>query len=153
MSLATTIQKFHQKEVLFRPLLRQLIDHAEWIIPSHNKEHPSLWRSPNGIWLSAFTSMEVFHQQAKESEFIIKPGMSLFSTLDTPIDAIVIDPGTPYALQFTQKMFPSLKRWCAAINVERVLANPEARQDSATILRDYEGFYIPVIKSESGKAL
>lgn len=152
MSLATTIQKFHQKEVLFRPLVRQLIDHSAWILPSHNKEHPSLWRSPNGIWLSAFTSMETFKQQASESDFITQQGMSLFANLNTPIDAIVIDPGTPYALQFTQKMFPTLKRWSAAINVERILENPQNRSEAATILRDYEGFYIPVIKSDSGKA-
>ena len=149
MSPLENILKFHNKELLFRPLLRNLIGFNEWILPSHNDKVPSLWRSPNGIWLCAFTSEEVFHKQQSEEQFITLSGLEVFLSLKSPIDAFVIDPGQEYALQFNQKMFPSHQRWAESIKVEQILTKKDQNESNLSALRNHKGYYLPLIKSES----
>ena len=161
MNLVETLHQYNQKKISFRYLLRQLINFDEWIIPTQpgsDEPIPSLWKNDDIVWLAVFSSEENFQQKVQQgsnepnTNFMKVDGRWLFSVLENPISAMVIDPQDSHAIQFDSKMFPKLVQWAMAIKVERILSGEASREKSMSILRNFDGYHIPLIQTEDGNS-
>jgi hypothetical protein len=147
---------FHNGELQFRPLLRELIGHNGWIIPAseEDEERPVLWRMDGKLWLLAFSSDETFKEYLDDesaSRAQTVDGRWLFSSLSPPIDGVVLDAGKTHGTQFDSEKFDYLRIWAQGLKVERILSGA-AGEDGFPFLREFEGYRLPVVQSESGKA-
>ena len=127
MTVETALTQFQTGDISFRPLLRELISHQNWTLPSHvveGKRQPALWNSENGVWLAVFSSKQALideigkDQNPENIETITVDGVWLFQNLRDPIDALVIDPGQTHASQFPSRFFPTIIKWAQAVEIE-----------------------------------
>ncbi len=143
-------------------LMRALLKHDEWIMPIHMQPdgewHPTVIRDmEDQRFQLIFTDEQGYRdgvaaigQQVMGERTLTLGGPALFGKLGDDADVLSINWNSPPQLFFKQAQFPALRRWAAAINVERTLASP---RPDLSLLKHFDSFYIVLQKVEGGYAL
>ena len=157
MSAEESLALFHAGELPFRALLRSIIAHDGWMIPAspEDLERPVLWRMDDKLWLLAFTSnghLESYLDKENADRSQRVDGRWLFGGLIPPVQGLVLDAGQPHGTQFNEEKFEYLRLWAQSLQVEMLLATMQIDGEGLQLLRGFDGYRLPIVRSESGKA-
>ena len=144
------INAYLHERISYRDLLRKLIAYDSWFVPILQQEsdlRPNLFRHNEKIFLLAYSNKEQIPPQTPTMKV---DGNWLFSQLKAPIDLMVIDAQSSYALQFPKEKFPELNDWARALHIEELLAKEDFDAHTLNELLEFEGYYVPLIDSQSG---
>ena len=144
------INAYLNERIGYRDMLRKLISYKQWLVPvlqQDGEQRPNLVRHNEQIFLLVYSSAE---QVPPNTTTMTIDGNWLFSQLESPIDTLVIDPQAPYALQFPKEKFSTLKEWAQTLYIESLLEKEEFDAHTLKELLEFQGYFIPLVESESG---
>jgi len=160
------IAEWQNKQITGTELMRRLVSFDKWMLPvseaaaaamlntgeasrlmySQDAEGVSrLYLFSDGEAYDAFR--EAVGQEPSEQHFLTTTGTWIFQLPLDQLDAVEIDPATPWQIGYRKEQFPRLRAMAGAVEVEQALAALRAgtaEPGTITKVRQYEHYILAV---------
>ena len=159
-SIAELIVAFHDQRISFDDIIRKLLS-AKWLIPAESAENDAvttpLFREIEGTsYLLAFSDEDELNalHEGDAPQTIRRSGLWILQQLrtnwlETNLGAIVLNPASAAALQFTREYFELLLRWAQIVELETALRGQSTINDLAMKVRNFRGFLLPLFRTDT----
>ena len=169
------IAEWQDKQITGTALMRRLVSFDQWMLPvsaeaaaementgaasrlmySQDGEGVSrLYLFSDGEAYAAF--QEAVGQETSEQHFLATTGAWIFQLPLDQLDAIEIDPATPWQISYRKEQFSRLRAMAAAVDIEQTLAALRAgtaEAGSLTKVRQYEHYILAVTSLDGSYTL
>ena len=108
-------EQFLNNQIPYAQFIRSFVSHQAWIIPTtqiNDEQHVAIWRGGNSEqYLAVFSTKEQLADYLKSSgmtedqPYIIARGSWIFAHVPENLTALVVNPQSSSALQFTPNKF------------------------------------------------
>ena len=161
LSVAELIVAFHDQRISFDDIIRRLLN-TQWLIPADSIENnantpvPLFREIESTNYLLVFSDEDEFNALHYEDapHTIRRSGLWILqqlrtSWLDTNLGAIVLNPASAAALQFTREYFDLLLRWAQIVELETALRGQSTINELAIKIRNFGSFLLPLFRTDT----
>ncbi len=135
-------------------LLRMIAEYDGWMIPNSfmNVGDPPIQYALMFTDEDAYkVAQNQFGDQNVPDEYLLLPGSKVLAMLAGSVDSISINPCAPESIAFPKQLLPELVKLGEAIEIERALSRVLQDNKGWKLIKDYEGYIVPVGEVTAGQ--